>query len=678
MAMNADIAAAGRSGRHDVAAGRSGRRALALAVAGYSALACVLTWPLPLHLRTHLLSAASGDTAVYVWNIWVFRHELIEHAHLPFSTGHVLAYTGGTDLSLHNYAPIAGLLGLPLVGPLGIIGTYNVLMLVFMALSGLGVFLLAGQLGLGAVFAWSAGALFVASPVMTARQTGHFSLVIAAALPLFLWALLRALDTERVRDAVLVGVLVAAATYSDAYYGVYCAMMGAFLIAWRFGRVEWRGASAWRRLARFLDVTIAVSGILIAWRVASGTTTLVLGPIAIGLQTLYTPVLLLTCAVALRAWLAWRPVWRVHDSAARLPALLRLGAMAVAACLVLLLPQLFGIARAFVTDQLPGTEIYWRSSPRGVDALAYFVPNPNHAWFGDHTRQWFMPPDEPNWYPEFVGAFSLVAFAVIAAGARLRVLPAFWVAFTGLFVWLSLGPFLHVGGINTYVPGPWTFLRYVPVIEMARSPSRFAIVAALGLSLLSAFGAEGLQRRLARTWGGTMTLLVLAFALALELVPAPRRVYPASVPDIYDRVTVVADESGRLLDLPVGIHDGTSPVGRFDAASLYYQTEHRRPMIGAYLSRVSRRSKEEHLRSPMLKALFELSEGRDPSAELVAEARASRDAFLRRSCIRFVAVDTRQASAALRAFATDALRLTPVAEDASHVLLVPIDLPACP
>jgi hypothetical protein len=424
MAMNADIAAAGRSGRHDVAAGRSGRRALALAVAGYSALACVLTWPLPLHLRTHLLSAASGDTAVYVWNIWVFRHELIEHAHLPFSTGHVLAYTGGTDLSLHNYAPIAGLLGLPLVGPLGIIGTYNVLMLVFMALSGLGVFLLAGQLGLGAVFAWSAGALFVASPVMTARQTGHFSLVIAAALPLFLWALLRALDTERVRDAVLVGVLVAAATYSDAYYGVYCAMMGAFLIAWRFGRVEWRGASAWRRLARFLDVTIAVSGILIAWRVASGTTTLVLGPIAIGLQTLYTPVLLLTCAVALRAWLAWRPVWRVHDSAARLPALLRLGAMAVAACLVLLLPQLFGIARAFVTDQLPGTEIYWRSSPRGVDALAYFVPNPNHAWFGDHTRQWFMPPDEPNWYPEFVGAFSLVAFAVIAAGARLRVLPA--------------------------------------------------------------------------------------------------------------------------------------------------------------------------------------------------------------------------------------------------------------
>jgi hypothetical protein len=352
--------------------------------------------------------------------------------------------------------------------------------------------------------------------------------------------------------------------------------------------------------------------------------------------------------------------------------------VAVTACLVALLPPLVGIARAFLTDQLPGTEIFWRSSPRGVDALAYLVPNPNHAWFGDRTRQWFMPPNEPNWYPEFVGSFSLVAWAVIALGAWLRVLPSFWVAFTALFAWLSLGPFLHVAGINTYVPGPWTFLRYVPVIEMARSPSRFAVVAVLGLSLLFAFAVEGLQRRLGGTRRRTAALLGLALALALELVPAPRRVYPASVPGIYDRVAVTDDESGRLLDLPVGIHDGTSPVGRFDAASLYFQTQHRRPMIGAYLSRVSRQSKEEHLRSPMLRALFELSEGREPSTELLSEARASRDAFLRRSCIRFVVVDTRQASAALRGFATDALRLTPVAEGPSYVLLAPVDPPACP
>jgi hypothetical protein len=664
----------------DVAAGLSGRQVLTLALLGYAALAVLLTWPLAAHLTTGLLSEASGDTAVYVWNLWVFRHELLEHAHLPFSTGHVLAYTGGTDLSLHNYAPIAGLLALPLIPSLGVIGAYNLLMLAFGALSAIGAFVLARRLGASPAAAWAAGALFAASPVLTARQTGHFSLLIAAPLPLFLWALWQALDTARVRDAVLVGALVAAATYSDAYYGIYCALMGAFVVAWRFGRLEWRGPlPARRRTARALDVIIVAAGALIAWRVTSGTTVLVAGPLRIGLQTLYTPVLLLSVFVAIRAWLAWRPAWRFHDPAAHFPVQLRLGAAAVVTCLVLLLPQLAGIARAFLSDGLPGTEIFWRSSPRGVDALAYLVPNPNHAWFGNATRQWLRPPGEPNWYPEFIASFPLVALGVIAAGARLRALPSLWLGFTGFFVWLSLGPFLYFGGVNTYVPGPWTLLRYVPVVEMARSPSRFAVVAALGCSLLFAFALDALRHRFARARWRSAAAAALALALAFELDSVPRRIYPAAVPDVYARVTAKGDdESGRLLDLPVGIHDGTSPIGRFDAASLYFQTEHERPMIGAYLSRVSPRVKEEHLRSPMFEALFALSEGRDIPEALAREAVASRDEFLRRACIRFVVVDKRQASAALRAFAVDALRLAPVSEDATHVLLAPTQPPPCP
>ncbi|MGH9148300.1 MAG: hypothetical protein ACRD1Q_16435, partial [Vicinamibacterales bacterium] len=410
------------------------------AAAGYVLLTCILTWPLPQHLQTHLLSDPTGDLGVYVWNVWVFRHELLTHAHLPFSSDHLFAYTGGADFSLHNYTPIAGALGAPLISAMGIVGAFNVVLLTFMTLSGIGVFVLARRLGLGTAAAWCAGALFTASPVLTAKGTAHFSLVIAVALPLFLWALLRALDTERVRDAVLVGVVVAAASYSDAYYGVYCAMMGAFMVTWRFSRIEWPGTvTKWRRLAPALNVVIVLVGTLIAWHVLSGTTRIALGPIQIRLQTLYTPFLIFVLAVTLRAWLAWRPVLRLDDPGARLTALLRLGVVSVGVSLVLLLPQLVGIALRFANGRLPGTEIYWRSSPRGVDALAYVVPNPNHPWFGDLTRSWFMP--EP--FAEFVGSFSMVAFAVIAVGAWLRLLPQFWVAFTVFFAWLSLGPFIH-------------------------------------------------------------------------------------------------------------------------------------------------------------------------------------------------------------------------------------------
>jgi hypothetical protein len=645
------------------------------ATVGYALLALGLTWPLARHLGTHLLGPVSGDAGVYVWNIWIFNHELFDHGHWPFFTDHVLAYTGGGSLGLHNYAPVASVLGAPFIGPLGVVGAHNVALLTFMALSGLGVFVLARYLGVGTPAALGAGALFIASPVLTARETGHFSLVIAAALPLFMWAILRTIDSKGIRDAILVGVLLAAASYSDAYYGIYCVMMGGFALAWQFCRVEWRGrAPGWLRLARTLNAVTLVAAALIAWRVVTGTTAIAFGPIRIGLQTLYTPILFLTCVVAIRAWLEWRPVWVFHDPTASLRAVLRLSAVALGVCLVLLLPQLIEITLGLVKDGPPRTDTYWRSSPRGVDALGYLVPNPSHPWFGNLTVDWFRPPDQPNWFPEFVASFSVIAIAVIAAGAWRGGLPRFWVAFTAFFVWVSLGPFIHVGGINTHVPGLWAFFRYAPVIGLARSPSRFAVVAILGMCLLFAFAVDALVRRSMRA---PLVTGLLAAALALELMPAPRQLHPAVVPSVYGGIVAANDESGRLLDLPVGIHDGTRPIGDFDAATLYFQTEHRRPMIGAYLSRVSDRVKEETLEAPMLEALFALSEQRSVSPELAAEARASRDGFLRRSCVRFVVVNKHRTSRDLREFAIESLKLAIAHDDQDHALFTPIDPPDC-
>src|SRR6476659_226240 len=104
--------------------------------ASFIALACGLTWPLALHLRTHLLGDPTGDTGVYVWNLWIFRHELLRHAHLPFSTEHVFSYTGGADFALHNYTPIAGLLGTPLITFIGVVATFNVVMIALIASTG--------------------------------------------------------------------------------------------------------------------------------------------------------------------------------------------------------------------------------------------------------------------------------------------------------------------------------------------------------------------------------------------------------------------------------------------------------------------------------------------------------------------------------------------------------------
>ena len=44
------------------------------ALVGFACAAVALSWPLPLHLSTHLTGPPAGDTGVYVWNQWVFRH----------------------------------------------------------------------------------------------------------------------------------------------------------------------------------------------------------------------------------------------------------------------------------------------------------------------------------------------------------------------------------------------------------------------------------------------------------------------------------------------------------------------------------------------------------------------------------------------------------------------------
>lgn len=636
-------------------------------------LAIVLTWPLALHLRTGLLGAPSGDTGVYVWNIWIFRHELLEHSRLPFFTDHLFALTGGADFALHNYAPAASLFGATLVGPLGLVGAFNVTMLAMIAASATATYALARRLGLAALPAWLAGALFAASPVLSAKETAHFSLVIAAPLPLFLWALLRALDTLRWRDALFVGVVAALAGYSDAYYSIYCFLMGAFLVSWRFLRLESRRTFERSRGVGVADGAIAVLALLVALRVVTGVERLQIAGLVIGLKTLYTPVLALTAAVLARAWYQWRPRLRVADDERRLQRLVWKGAAAVGVCLLMMSPVLAGILDRWSAGRLPQTEIYWRSSPPGLDLLAYLVPNPVHAWFGDVTRPWLLP-ERGDAFPEFVGSFSLTAFAVLAVAWWRHGLSRFWLAFTGFFAAMSLGPFVHVGGMNTYLVGPWALLRYVPLVGMARSPSRFAIVVALGLSILVATAVQQWLRAGSRV---RPALWAAALVMAFELIPAPRPLFSAAIPDVYRRIATADDESGRLLELPTGIRDGTSSLGNFNPASEFFQTLHHRPLVGGYLSRVSRWRRMEQENRPMLRAIFALSQGETLTPEQEAAARAARESFLAQSCVRYVVVDRHAASGALQTFARATLRLTPIYEDADYALLEPDAPPPC-
>ena len=55
---------------------------------------------------------------------------------------------------------------------------------------------------------------------------------------------------------------------------------------------------------------------------------------------------------------------------------------------VLLSPVLVAYGGRLARGQMAGPDIYWRSSPPGVDLLAFVMPNPNSPWFGSAGKAW--------------------------------------------------------------------------------------------------------------------------------------------------------------------------------------------------------------------------------------------------------------------------------------------------
>jgi hypothetical protein len=642
-------------------------RASPLAVVlGYVVAAIAFTWPLPLFLGTHFTGDPGGDTGVYVWNQWVFHQELTT-GHNPLATEKILALTSRVDLTQHNYTAFLNLLALPLVSSLGIVTSFNVVFLLVSVLNALVAYGLIRSATPATRFeAFLGGLLFAWGPAMVARTAGHFSLVAAAALPAFLWCLINAERSRSAKDAALVGLCMAWAAISDAYYGVYCLMIAILYVAATLLRVTRAARPARRPWVWLIDVLLVCFGGLIAGLVLGQGGEFTLLGVPVRMRSFYNPVLIFTALVMLRLFLWWRP----HVELPTLgPSPLKVALVAALACAGPLSPVLYGLGERIADGRFVTPSIFWRSSPRGVDLLSFVTPNPLHPFV-----RWFTGDPlvtRPMALVEYTASLSLVALLVIAvaiwrAGYRPR---AGWVAITIGFALLALGPFVYLAGTNTHVPGPWALLRYAPGFGLARMPSRFTIVALLGVAVLmagalAAIGERWPERR--RSIGAIIALL-----LVFELWPAPRTLYSAEVSPVYDRIA--ADPRPvRVLLLPFGVRDGVWEAGNFRPRSQYNQTRHGKALIGGYLSRISRKRVESmRERYPTLDALIKLSETQplDPSVKDVLDE--SGDRLVKEANLGYVVIDARFIPPDRARMVVEALKLRELQQDAHLTLYVP-------
>jgi hypothetical protein len=248
---------------------------LAATILLFTVLTAVMTFPQVLHLRDGVHD--DGDPLLITWVLAWVAHQV------PFAPAHIfdanIFYPERNTLAYSESMIVPGMIVAPLHW-LGVhpILVYNLVFLSGFAISGVGVALLVRRLTGNTAAAILAGIVF-AFPPYRIDHYAHLQLQQTQFIPLALWAFHRLLDTERVRDGVLLGVFVACQLLSCVYYGIflipYMAIVCGTLLIARYSKSEVGSTkygssggsyfllrtSYFRRLLAALTVAGAVAGV---------------------------------------------------------------------------------------------------------------------------------------------------------------------------------------------------------------------------------------------------------------------------------------------------------------------------------------------------------------------------------------------------------------------------------
>ena len=340
------------------------------------------------------------------------------------------------------------------------------------------------------------------------------------------------------------------------------------------------------------------------------------------------------------------------------------------------------IAQAFrlaLSGRYVSQTYFWRSAPRGVDALAPVAGNPFHPLYGHAVSAFYgnLGLDRI----EAVGWVGIVPVFVLLTGrgqwfdgdeARR------WKAVLLVFVIWALGPFLTVAGFDMGLPLPQALARFVPLVDNARMPGRAMVCVYLALGVLMALrmaGMAGLKAsttteeqyvvptfRSAITFGSALGRPAVQWALllllAFDYLHAPIPLTALDRPAVYEQLATIAD-NGAVIEVPFGIGDGLSTGrGSQDRRLLYNATIHGHPVVGGYIGRMPPNVAQAYETMPVVGNLLRLSN----DEEAIEEDAPSSLPF------RYLVLDTSTASPELIDYVRSALDIDLISSGGSKQL----------
>lgn len=193
-------------------------------------LAVIFTLPGSLSPGSSLLGYP-GDNFQHAWFLWHFARAVTKLQN-PFYT-RLIFYPNRVDLSWSTTDPLAGILALPLSLTLGPVISYNISLILQLALAAFFACLLCLRICRNEAAALIGGICFGFSPFVLAHALGHLSLVTAFPIPLYFLALDRLL--RKSDPSWKEGLFLALALFLTALghfnYTVFCVMLTPIVIS---------------------------------------------------------------------------------------------------------------------------------------------------------------------------------------------------------------------------------------------------------------------------------------------------------------------------------------------------------------------------------------------------------------------------------------------------------------
>ena len=428
-------------------------------------LTLILTWPVASFLGNRIPGTATWafDESTFGWNIWYFKHALLDLRSSPLHT-ELIWYPLGIDLILYTFNFFNAIIALPLLLAANVPLASNVTVLLATVLSGFGAYLLtlyvlrftfhvsrftsnaqhstfnvqpSTSFRLAALLAGIIYAFASNRAIYTAL--GHYNFSTTQWLPFYALYLLKTLREPKPKNAVLAGFFLALAALTDMTFAALLAMFTLIVLL-----VSWRELTARRD---------AVRGLLLAGAVAA---------------------------------IIWAPV-------------------------------LVPIAREFVTGNY-GVSGWGESVKLSADAVGLVTPTDLNPLVNDRRTGSDTWPAALRAVEEGKGRFGdintvflgfvTLALAVIGAiTARRRLAAWIWTAL--VFGILALGPLLQIAGRYRFsldnllpegvtLPLPFTLLHFLPFISANRAPNRNSTILMLALAVLAGYGAAWLLGRISK------------------------------------------------------------------------------------------------------------------------------------------------------------------------------------